>query len=100
MWLALPSSPADAKFLSAREREIATARLSKVVQESSNFQMNQTIEALLDPQVWLITLYTLAVFLGNGGIGAVRTSQIYSTASNSDVDELLVRPSSGVRLWI
>ncbi|KAF5564677.1 major facilitator superfamily domain-containing protein, partial [Fusarium pseudoanthophilum] len=77
LWFALPSNPATAWFLSERERIVALRRMedAKTGVESKKFKMDQAIEALLDPKVWLAGLSTGAGNILNG-IGLVPTGVI------------------------
>ncbi|EGY21681.1 hypothetical protein VD0002_g8984 [Verticillium dahliae] len=55
LWFALPSNPAEAWFLSERQRVVALRRMQEVGTgvESKKFKKEQAIEAVLDPKVWL-----------------------------------------------
>ncbi|SCV36173.1 related to DAL5-allantoate and ureidosuccinate permease [Fusarium fujikuroi] len=68
LWFALPSNPASAWFLDERERIVALRRMedAKTGVESKKFKMDQAIEALLDPKVWLAGLSTGAGNILNG----------------------------------
>ncbi|CZR42685.1 uncharacterized protein FPRO_09988 [Fusarium proliferatum ET1] len=68
LWFALPSNPASVWFLDERERIVALRRMedAKTGVESKKFKMDQAIEALLDPKVWLAGLSTGAGNILNG----------------------------------
>ncbi|KAL4876815.1 hypothetical protein BJY04DRAFT_210327 [Aspergillus karnatakaensis] len=59
VFLFLPDSPANAKFLTERERAIAIERLreNRTGVKNTNFKTYQMLEALRDPQVWIFALY-------------------------------------------
>ncbi|KAL2866136.1 uncharacterized protein BJX67DRAFT_356653 [Aspergillus lucknowensis] len=59
VFLFLPDSPANAKFLSERERTIAIERLrhNRTGVKNTHFKLSQLVEALRDPQVWIFVLY-------------------------------------------
>ncbi|KAM0234094.1 hypothetical protein ACHAP5_010154 [Fusarium lateritium] len=68
LWFALPSNPANAWFLNERERIVALRRMedAKTGVESKSFKVDQAIEALLDPKVWLAGISTGAGNILNG----------------------------------
>jgi hypothetical protein len=68
----LPDSPLTAKFLTEEERAIAVRRVQmngskKVIR----YQRYQVIEAILDPQAWLLVLHTFCVNVATGGLSGV-----------------------------
>lgn len=70
VWLFLPDSPLNAKFLDERQRSIAIERLrgNRTGIKSSQFKWYQAREALRDPQVWMITLWAgISNLLNIGG---------------------------------
>ena len=72
MLLFLPDHPSTARFFTPRERDIATRRLEHESNtKASTYQREQVLEALIDPQVWLISLFNLTIYIANGGISAV-----------------------------
>lgn len=85
LWFALPSNPASAWFLNERERIIALRRMedAKTGVESKKFKMDQAIEALLDPKVWLAGLSTGAGNILNG-IGLVRCPALCVSPCDGD----------------
>jgi MFS family permease len=69
LFLTLPDSPLTAKFLTEEERAIAVRRVQmngskKVIR----YQRYQVIEAILDPQAWLLVLHTFCVNVATGGL--------------------------------
>lgn len=74
LFLILPDSPAKAVFLNEKDRQIAVNRTlanKTGVLDNDRFVIEQVWEALLDPQMWLLVLYTVAVNLANGGLTSV-----------------------------
>lgn len=70
----LPDSPATAVFLTKTERAIAIQRTLENktgVLDTGTFNVQHAIEALKDPQAWLLVLYTFCVNLWNGGLTTV-----------------------------
>ncbi|KAL3458257.1 hypothetical protein BJX64DRAFT_302031 [Aspergillus heterothallicus] len=69
VFLFLPDSPANAKFLTERERIIAIERLreNRTGIKNTKFKMSQFVEALRDPQVWIFVLYNGISMLVNIG---------------------------------
>jgi MFS family permease len=67
----LPDSPSKARFFNAEERNLAIRRTlanRTGIMDEDIFKISQVRQALLDPQAWLLTLYTLAVNIPNGGV--------------------------------
>ena len=59
VYLFLPDSPLNARFLTERERAVAVERVRKnrTGIKTTEFKWAQVAEALRDPQVWIFTLY-------------------------------------------
>lgn len=71
LFFVLPSSPKDAKFLSAEQKSRAIARISENqtgLNEDRRWKWGQAIEALTDPKIWLVVIYQLAIAIPNGGV--------------------------------
>jgi ACS family allantoate permease-like MFS transporter len=72
LWFALPSNPATAWFLTHEEKAIVFKRVqeNQTGVESKVFKLDQAVEALTDPKVWL---NGLAAGAGNilGGVSSV-----------------------------
>ena len=67
----LPSSPKDARFLSAEQKIRAIARISENqtgLNEDHHWKWAQAIEALTDPKIWLVVIYQLAIAIPNGAV--------------------------------
>jgi len=77
MFVLLPDSPDSARYMTEKEKMIAVARVSENKTgsvKSGAFRKHQMLEALKDPQAWLLALYVFCVNLPNGGLTAVRSS--------------------------
>lgn len=75
MFVLLPDSPASPVWLNTRQRTIAVARTADNrtgTVKNGGFQIKQMVEALKDPQAWLLALYIFSVNVSNGGLSAVR----------------------------
>jgi MFS family permease len=73
----LPDSPSRAWFLNAYERKIALHRTLENrtgVMDEGKFRVSQMIDALTDPQAWLLVGYSLTQNIPNGGFSSVRTT--------------------------
>ncbi|KAH8790754.1 putative allantoate permease [Hyaloscypha finlandica] len=71
LFFTLPDGPSKSKFLTEEERAIAVDRVQmnggkKVV----SYQRYQVIEALSDPQAWLLVLNTFCVNVATGGLSS------------------------------
>ncbi|KAE8416404.1 major facilitator superfamily domain-containing protein [Aspergillus pseudocaelatus] len=97
--LLLPDSPAKASFLSDSERRIAVQRTlqnktgSTAVTEE--FLWDQVIDAIRDPQAWLLILYTFCVNLANGGLTSFSTI-IIAGFGYSNFESLLLQMPMGL----
>lgn len=69
----LPGSPLKAGFFTEHERALAVDRVksSNTGIENGHFKMKQFIEALLDPETWLLFLFAVASNSPNGGLTTV-----------------------------
>ncbi|OQV08580.1 hypothetical protein CLAIMM_12829 isoform 4 [Cladophialophora immunda] len=71
LYLFLPDSPDRAVFLDAKQQQIALRRTIENktgLLDNDNFVPSQVMDALTDPQLWLLVLYTISVNLANGGL--------------------------------
>lgn len=83
LWL-LPDSPANARWLNKEQRARAAERVrtNQMALKSDNFRWYQLWEALLDPKVWLITLFLVALTICNSSITAVSKLTLLTTILN------------------
>lgn len=74
LFVLLPDSPAKAIFLKPNERAIAVQRTLKNktgVMDTGVFKWSQAVQAIKDPQTWLLALNSFASNLANGGLTSV-----------------------------
>lgn len=74
LYLFLPDSPDRAVFLDQKQQQIALRRTVENktgLLDSDHFVTSQVVDALTDPQLWLLVLYTVSVNLANGGLTSV-----------------------------
>ncbi|KAF2092482.1 MFS general substrate transporter [Rhizodiscina lignyota] len=102
MLLLLPDSPSDAKFLSARDKQVAIARVAEnnTGIRSHQFKPEQVMEALRDPNVWLLTLYNFCINLPNGGLTSFGSLVIKGFGYGRLRSLLLQMPSGFIQLGI
>lgn len=70
----LPDSPSKAWFLSTEEKRIALHRTLENktgVMDEGDFKIGQFLEALRDPQAWLLVGYSFSQNIPNGGFSSV-----------------------------
>ncbi|KAL4746558.1 hypothetical protein BDW72DRAFT_207260 [Aspergillus terricola var. indicus] len=75
----LPDSPAKAWFLKPHERKIAVHRTVENrtgVMDQGVFRADQMVDALTDPQAWLLVGYSLTQNSPNGGFSSAKKSWI------------------------
>jgi ACS family allantoate permease-like MFS transporter len=65
IWIVLPDTPANARWLNAREKYIAVERMreSQGGLKTTKFKLRQGLSAFLDPKLWLLWGMALRVFL-------------------------------------
>lgn len=73
MFFVLPDSPADARWLSDREKVVAVERLrdEKLGMENKHWKWDQAREAVLDKKNWILWFFFIAVNIPNGGLISV-----------------------------
>lgn len=96
----LPDSPAKAIFLKHNERAIAVQRTLKNktgVMDTGVFRWSQALQALKDPQTWLLVLNSFTSNLANGGLTSVSMDFPYVGIYSYDFISLhrSSRPGSG-----
>lgn len=94
-YLWLPDNAANAKFLTEREKAIATERIRGNFQGigSQTWKWYQFREALLDVRTWLYVLYSLLMNIPNGGITTFGSLVVNSFVHDSRLALLLGAPS-------
>lgn len=99
VFLWLPDSPLNARFLNEREKGIATERLrvNRTGIKSSKFKWSQAREAFRDPQVWIIALWAGTSNLLNIG-GSFLPLIIQDMGFSGITTTLLTLPVGGVEI--
>ncbi|KAL7909038.1 major facilitator superfamily domain-containing protein [Trichoderma velutinum] len=96
-----PSSPSEAKFLTADKRALHLQRtIAKKtgILEKSKAKTSQMMAGLLDPQAWLLFLIMFTVSVANGGISALGSIIAASIGCNPLKAVLMQMPSAGFQL--
>ncbi|KAH7356395.1 major facilitator superfamily domain-containing protein [Rhexocercosporidium sp. MPI-PUGE-AT-0058] len=69
LFFTLPSGPSTAYFLTEDEQKMAVKRVQgNGSRKTGQYKKSQVIEALKDPQAWLLTLNTVCVNIATGGL--------------------------------
>ncbi|KAL4900896.1 hypothetical protein BDW74DRAFT_187977 [Aspergillus multicolor] len=96
--LVLPDSPGTAWFMSPVERKIALHRTvanRTGVLDEGVFRFSQMLDALTDPQAWLLVGYSLCQNIPNGGFSSF-SSIIINGFGFSELNTLLLSAPGGV----
>ncbi|KAH8429143.1 uncharacterized protein LDX57_006813 [Aspergillus melleus] len=96
--LILPDSPSKAWFLTAAEKKIALHRTLENrtgVMDEGDFKVSQMLDALTDPQAWLLVGYSLTQNIPNGGFSSF-SSIIINGFGFSELNSLLLSAPSGL----
>ncbi|OAP65297.1 MFS transporter, ACS family, allantoate permease [Fonsecaea erecta] len=97
LYLFLPDAPDKAVFLDEKQQQVA---LKRTIENKTGFKDNddfvpaQVIDALTDPQLWPLVLYTISVNLANGGLTSFGALVIKGFGF-STLKTLLVQMSQG-----
>lgn len=69
LYFFLPDSPLNARFLDAQERMYANRRPQQQTRsfKTSEWKLDQFLEALRDPKTWLLFIFTICTCIPNGG---------------------------------
>ncbi|KAJ5209300.1 hypothetical protein N7449_003679 [Penicillium cf. viridicatum] len=97
LFILLPDSPAKAIFLKPNERAIAVQRTLKNktgVMDTGVFKWSQAVQAIKDPQTWLLVLNSFASNLANGGLTSF-TSIITAGFGFTDLKALIMQMPQG-----
>ncbi|KAJ9260555.1 hypothetical protein DTO212C5_8484 [Paecilomyces variotii] len=97
MFFVLPDSPADAKWLSDREKVVAVERLrdEKLGMENKTWKWPQAYEAVTDWKNWILWFFFISVNIPNGGLIAFSTI-IINSLGFSALDSSLMTIPTGV----
>ncbi|KAL4787060.1 major facilitator superfamily domain-containing protein [Aspergillus varians] len=94
----LPDSPSRAWFLTADERKIALHRTLENrtgIMDEGDFKWRQVLDALTDPQAWLLVGYSVTQNIPNGGFSSF-SSIIINGFGFSELNSLLLSAPSGL----
>ncbi|GAD95410.1 allantoate permease, putative [Paecilomyces variotii No. 5] len=95
MFFVLPDSPADAKWLSEREKVVAVERLrdEKLGMENKTWKWSQAYEAVTDWKNWILWFFFISVNIPNGGLIAFSTIIINSLGFSALNSSLMTIPT-------
>ncbi|KAI1609278.1 MFS transporter [Exophiala viscosa] len=97
LYLFLPDSPTKAAFLDEKQRQVALQRTIENktgLLDNDTFVATQIVDALCDPQLWLLVLYTVSVNLANGGLTSF-SSIVIAGFGFTDLKALLIQMPVG-----
>lgn len=99
-YVALPNSPADAWFLSDREKAIHIERIRRNEQGigSRHFEWSQCREALLDPFTWLYSFWTFAANIPNSLATSFGTTLIMGLGYSANQSLILATPLGAIEV--
>ncbi|KIW78629.1 hypothetical protein Z517_08467 [Fonsecaea pedrosoi CBS 271.37] len=98
LYLFLPDSPDKARFLDEKQRRIALERTVENqtgLLDNNHFVPSQVVDALTDPQLWFLVLYTVSVNLANGGLTSFG-ALVVKGFGFSNLNALLIQMPIGV----
>ncbi|KAK4688189.1 MFS transporter, ACS family, allantoate permease, partial [Tremellales sp. Uapishka_1] len=101
IWFLLPSSPTNTRWLTLRQRVIATKRTqgNHTGMENKTFKLYQVIEAFKDPKSWFLFFINFALNVPNGGLVTFNSIIVASLGFTIKQTTLLGIPT-GVFSWI
>lgn len=96
----MPNTPAEAKFLTEREKEVVVERIRHNNQGFGNkvFKWEQAYEVLYDPRTLTYFLLSLSVAIPNGGISGFGTILLKGFGFTSAKSLLFKMPTGAVEL--
>ena len=96
----MPDSPKNARFLTEREKAIAIHRIAVNGTGVKNIKVKkyQIYEALLDPKLYFLAMFQLAVGIINGGVTNFSTSLIKGFGYDGIMATLLNLPGGAIEL--
>ncbi|KAI1636246.1 major facilitator superfamily domain-containing protein [Biscogniauxia mediterranea] len=94
LFFILPSSPMDARFLTAEQKYHAVQRLAenRTGIRNSQWKWDQVWEALLDLKIWLIVVFNIIINIPNGGLQTFGSIIINNLGFTSLEASLLTMP--------
>ncbi|KAK6421162.1 hypothetical protein LTR81_005837 [Elasticomyces elasticus] len=95
IWFYLPDSPIDARFLSEEEKFHAVQRVAenRTGMVNQAWKWYQVREAFLDPKMYIIFLFNIAINIPNGGLITFGSIIIKSLGYSSQTSALLTMPT-------
>lgn len=86
LFFAMPTSPMSAWFLNGRERKIAVFRViqNHTGLQNRQYKLYQVLEALRDPQAWMLFANVFLQCIPGGGLTAVRSKLHMARTSHTD----------------
>ncbi|TID13886.1 hypothetical protein CANINC_004834 [Pichia inconspicua] len=96
----MPNTPAEAKFLTEREKEVVVERIRHNNQGFGNkvFKWEQAYEVLYDPRTLTYFLLSLSVAIPNGGISGFGTILLKGFGFSTETSLLYKMPTGAVEL--
>ncbi|KKA23003.1 Allantoate permease [Rasamsonia emersonii CBS 393.64] len=96
MFFILPDSPADASWLSEREKIVAIERLrdEKLGIENKHWKWEQAMEAVTDWKNWILWFFFISVNIPNGGLISFSTIIINSLGFSAEDSSLMTIPTA------
>ncbi|KAF7126013.1 hypothetical protein CNMCM5793_002372 [Aspergillus hiratsukae] len=96
----LPSTPMKAWFLTPREREIAVRRLAanQTGIQTRKFKWAQAREAFLDPQLYLLMVFSFTFAFSNNAVSSFGGFLVQSFGYSNERALMLFMPASAVAL--
>ncbi|KAF7596975.1 hypothetical protein BBP40_011341 [Aspergillus hancockii] len=100
-FLFVPDSPMQAKFLSEDEKIslLKHIRVNQTGVHNKKFQAKQILEAVLDPQVWLLTLSVVLQSVSSGVVTTYSATLIATFGFGGPISALLNTPSGIVSIF-
>jgi ACS family allantoate permease-like MFS transporter len=101
LFIFLPDSPLNARFLSADQRTYAYRRPQQDTHsfKTKEWKMAQFIEALVDPKTWLIFVFAVCSQIPNGGLTSFGSIVVEGFGFDTFTTILLSIPSSAFGLF-
>ncbi|BCS18605.1 uncharacterized protein APUU_11433S [Aspergillus puulaauensis] len=103
LFIYLPDSPRNARFLSKKEGEFVHQRAQQETHTAVSYKWSQSqcVEALVDPKTWLIFVYAMGSCIPNGGLTSFG-SIVIAGFGYSTFDTLLVSLPTSVftLIWV
>ncbi|WWD07473.1 hypothetical protein V865_005574 [Kwoniella europaea PYCC6329] len=101
LWGFLPANPTKARWLSLRQRVVATRRMqdNHTGIENKTFKRDQFFEAFLDPKTWFYFFINISLNVPNGGLVGFNSIVVKSLGFTTQTTLLLGIPT-GLVSWL